>query len=222
MVTLRLTVLVGVASMACANVFTMEDAEVDPNLNASRDQRGTTEAPASAAPASQVDAVALSPCERYCASVMMNCTDDFAVYTSSETCQAVCHALPEGLEGDEVGNSVHCRMRAAEAAPSEPSYYCPIAGPGGAGVCGTNCESLCTIMESACSGENDQWDSTESCMTDCEGLADVGFYSTAPTHALYEGEHVQCRILHASSASLQDAAQHCPHASGAPPCVVGL
>jgi hypothetical protein len=213
-------VLFGFALTSCENIFTIEDAEVDPSLVNSSNAPSPVEGPASEVLA-PIDAAEPALCERYCSAVMTNCTGDFSVYTSSDTCRAVCDLLPEGTHGDEVGNSVECRLRAAEAAPSEPSFYCPLSGPGGGGTCGTNCESLCTLVESVCAGELGQWDAA-SCSSQCVTLPDLGFFSTAPSYEMYKGEHVQCRLFHASSAAFKDAAAHCPHAAGAPPCALSV
>jgi hypothetical protein len=156
-------------------------------------------------------------CERYCTAVMKNCTGQFAVYSGADRCMAVCAALPEGTAGDEVGGSVQCRLAAAERAPLEVPHYCPIAGPGGNGVCGSNCEGFCRIVNEVCTGANKQFSDDEACAMECAQLADLGTFSTDLDLDHYEGPHVQCRLYHASAASIQPG-DHCGHAGGDPPC----
>lgn len=157
-----------------------------------------------------------TPCERYCTAVMANCTGSFAVYGSHATCLALCRFMPQGADGDRAGNSVQCRLHAAQAAPSEVPHYCPIAGPGGNGVCGSNCESLCQLRSSVCADHSAG--DEESCLTACAKLEDRPTYSTDPSVGLYEGAHVQCRLYHLSAAASDDPAGHCPHVDGEPPC----
>ena len=155
-------------------------------------------------------------CEQYCTTVMANCTAAFSVYTSYETCLNVCAALPEGSVGDRSGNSVHCRLNAARSARDEVPHYCPVAGPGGNGVCGSNCEGLCELRSRVCSqfGSGD----VEACESSCEQVQDLGNYSTDLDVGQYSGPHVQCRLYHVSAATVADAEKHCTHADGAAPC----
>jgi hypothetical protein len=155
-------------------------------------------------------------CEQYCTAVMSNCTAAFAVYTSNETCLSVCAALPQGKQGDRTGNSVSCRLSAALNAKDEIPHYCPVAGPGGNGVCGSNCEALCVLRAKVCS----QYGSGEvaACQSNCEKLQDLGNYSTNLDVGQHSGPHVQCRLYHVSAAAAADAEKHCLHADGAAPC----
>jgi hypothetical protein len=155
-------------------------------------------------------------CEQYCTAVMTNCTAAFAVYTSYQTCLSVCAALPEGKPGERSGNSVSCRLSAALIAKEEVPHYCPVAGPGGNGVCGSNCESLCELRAQVCSqyGSGDR----ATCESDCEKVQDLGNYSTDLDVGQYRGAHVQCRLYHVSAAAAAEPEEHCPHASGAAPC----
>lgn len=155
-------------------------------------------------------------CEQYCQAVIANCTGAFAVYTSYSACLAVCAALPQGVPGTRSGNNVECRLRAAQVARDEVPHYCPIAGPGGNGVCGSNCESLCQLRDVVCA-EYATSDNT-ACMASCAKLEDRGFYSTDLSVGQYEGAHVQCRLYHVSAAAADDAEQHCVHVDGALPC----
>lgn len=155
-------------------------------------------------------------CEQYCDAVEASCSGVFAVYTSRKTCLAVCNALPEGEPGDTSGNSVQCRLHAAELARDEASHYCPIAGPGGNGVCGSNCEGLCKLRSGICAPYVTTDEAT--CVADCAALPDLGQYSTDTSQAQYSGPHVQCRLFHVSAAPVADTEQHCRHVDGAAPC----
>ena len=158
----------------------------------------------------------LSLCDRYCAAVMQSCQGAFAVYTSNETCLAACALLPAGEPGDRDVNSIECRLHAASIAGSEVPHYCPIAGPGGNGECGTNCEGYCSLMGSVCA----EWLPFEQakCLTDCKKLPDLGSFTSDVAGQDYAGNHVQCRLYHVCAALTDDAEQHCQHAAGALPC----
>lgn len=169
-----------------------------------------------AAGAAGAEAAPASLCERYCSAVQSNCTGEFAVYTSVSACLAVCAAMPEGADGDRDVHTVHCRLRAALSALDEVPHYCPIAGPGGNGVCGSDCESLCALRQVVCGTHVS--DDVTSCLDQCDTLPDLGSYSTSLERGQYAGNHVQCRLYHLSAAASDDPEQHCLHVDGAAPC----
>jgi hypothetical protein len=213
---------------ACRSMVGIEEAEVDPALGQAEVDPaplgdggsagtggGSTTAGGSGGTVN-LEPV-LSTCERYCNTVTQTCSGQFAQYATQTDCLAVCLLLPEGQVGETEHNSVQCRLTAAGQAPLEPSHYCPIAGPGGNGVCGSNCESLCTLVESLCAAEADAEELT-GCKKNCQELSDLETYSVDPEAALYEGSHVQCRLYHATVAAVTDTEQHCQHALGGSPC----
>lgn len=157
-------------------------------------------------------------CDEYCATVTANCTGDFSVYPSEIACRNMCQYLLLGTPGDTIGNTVHCRLRAAKAALAEVSYYCPIAGPGGNGACGSNCEGFCTLAQGVCTGANQKWETALSCKTECDKLPDLQTYAAPPSKGMFKGPHVQCRLYHVSAAAVADPALHCAHVSGLAPC----
>jgi hypothetical protein len=156
-------------------------------------------------------------CETFCETVQKNCTGENTVYQSLLVCKVVCNALPPGQEGDQLGNTVQCRLTAAEnaAATAEPAVNCPQAGPGGDGICGENCGGYCTLYESFCNIEDftDLKGCQSQCASDIPTLGPGTFNSGIDT-----GNSLECRLYHLSAATL-DAGVHCPHAAGETPCV---
>ncbi|MGK4001553.1 hypothetical protein WMF31_02935 [Sorangium sp. So ce1036] len=155
-------------------------------------------------------------CTSYCDAVMASCTGENQVYSTLETCHGVCAALDPGDPLEPVGNTLACRARQADLAgrTGEPSVHCPAAGPGGAGVCGSNCESYCALQAASCSPE---FPTQEECVAMCAGLKDVEAFDVIENH---EGDTLQCRLVHVSSATVEPD-EHCRHASLIPvePCV---
>ncbi|XYI00650.1 hypothetical protein ACMHYB_13190 [Sorangium sp. So ce1128] len=155
-------------------------------------------------------------CASYCAAVMESCTAEFQVYSTVETCHGVCALLEPGDPLEPVDNTVACRARQAELAgiTGELAVHCPPAGPGGAGTCGTDCESYCTLRASACTPEVD---THEDCVAMCAGLTDAEMFDVIANH---EGDTLQCRLVHVSSATV-DPDEHCKHSSLMPvePCI---
>jgi hypothetical protein len=206
-------------------VLDIEDAKLDPSLShattagagsTTRLGAGGSDGDVEADPLGAGGASAASVCERYCTAVTQNCSRAFAVYTSVDTCLAVCAALPEGTPSDRDGNTVQCRLHAGLVATDEVAHYCPIAGPGGNGVCGSNCESLCQLRDTLCADE--KTDTTAACLQNCAKLKDLGTYSTARSAKQDRGPHVQCRLYHVSAAAVDDAELQCKQVDGAAPC----
>jgi hypothetical protein len=156
-------------------------------------------------------------CLDYCDTVGTSCTGKNQQYASQVACLAVCELLQPGSAGATSGNSVQCRLTRAglAATTGEASNYCYSAGPGGAGVCGSDCEGFCTMMTQKCSELGTQ----AQCLTSCARVPDL---SLAPTNQHYDasqqsGNSLQCRLFHVSAASV-DPAGHCVHAAGQSPC----
>jgi len=171
-------------------------------------------------------------CESYCDAVLSNCKGKYEQYRNFEQCIEVCKRLAPGDAGDENVNSVECRIRQAHFAESEPFVYCKSAGPLGAGKCGSNCVSYCSLMESTCTAsstagnsELSYYNSSQDCLSACTALpADPNGpvqYSSSPTvePSSFIGNNVFCRTYHVAAALEQDApTEHCPHAMGGDPC----
>jgi hypothetical protein len=166
----------------------------------------------------QFEAATASPCEVYCSTVADSCTAEDAVFTNRSTCLAYCERLPPGDEGDAEGNSVACRLTQAElaAATGEPDVHCPLAGPGGDGTCGDNCESYCDVFAGVCTTRFEQgYADVADCVDACDNdTPDLGGYDTS----MDEGDSIQCRLWHLSAAAV-DPTFHCVHADGENPCV---
>jgi hypothetical protein len=221
-------VAISCAVWACASIVGISDAELDPELSggsAGNDDGGAPGAGKSGSagtggqPAAEGGAGAGGEaggasgdlCGIYCETVMRNCEGATQVYTSPEVCLRACAVLPQGVEGTEAGNTVACRLFHALQIDiiGEAAVQCPIAGPGGDGVCGENCEGFCTLRRGICESTLN----LATCRTECAALEDPGGFSVAQD----EGASVQCRLYHVSAATFGTGV-HCPHAAGAPPC----
>ncbi|MFN3200873.1 MAG: DUF4215 domain-containing protein [Bradymonadia bacterium] len=72
-------------------------------------------------------------CDAYCDLMLDNCAE---AYADREACLAECGRLPEdGAVGDELGDTLQCRITHALAAAEAAERNCAIAGPAGEGVC---------------------------------------------------------------------------------------
>jgi hypothetical protein len=156
-------------------------------------------------------------CLDYCDTVGTACTGKNQQYATQIACLAVCEQLQPGNPGATSGNTVECRLGLADQAlrTGEPSNYCYAAGPGGAGVCGSDCEGFCTMMTQKCT----QMGTFSQCVNSCLLVPDL---SQAPTNLRYDssqqsGNSLQCRLFHVSAASV-DPVGHCVHAAGQTPC----
>jgi hypothetical protein len=172
-------------------------------------------------------------CETYCDAVINNCKGKYEQYRSFEQCIEVCKRLPEGAVGDENVNTVQCRIRQARFAESEAFLYCKSAGPLGAGKCGSNCISFCSLMDVTCTAtttagntEASYFTNNSACLASCGALPEdptgpVQYSSSATaTPSTLMGNNVYCRMYHVAAALEQDApTEHCPHAMGGDPCI---
>jgi hypothetical protein len=158
-------------------------------------------------------------CTSYCALVMSSCTGANQVYDSQEQCEAVCTTFVPGENGDVDQNTLQCRKYHAgpTAAGRDPATHCIHAGPTGDGHCGAtgNCDSYCTLLESACSdGFGRLYNGQPACIDACRrGLPDVGFdglHGGTPPYTVTNAEQIDaqpmptlaCRVLHVARAML--------------------
>jgi hypothetical protein len=175
----------------------------------------------------------LGLCERYCDQVTRACKGKYEQFRTFDQCVQVCKLLPPGEPGDENTNTVSCRLRQAEFADSEPFVYCKSAGPLGAGKCGSNCVSYCSLMQGACTSEStagnlepSYYASSQACLTACAELPETGegplqySSSVSAEPSSFLGNTVFCRTYHVAAALEQDTPdEHCPHAMGGDPCI---
>ncbi len=114
------------------------------------------------------DPTAQPDCDTFCHLEMAECTvaNGNPIYESAAQCKAVCEALDPGNLGDQMENTVGCRMYHSYNSVVDPNTHCSHTGPGGDGHCGStglpasgntgNCESYCHLLETACKDDFDQ------------------------------------------------------------------
>lgn len=158
-------------------------------------------------------------CASYCALVTTNCTATNAQYADMAECMTQCTAaaIPAGTDGMTDGNTLGCRIYHSGVAATDPDTHCVHAGLSGGAVCGTICEAYCSLIQGACTGDNQQYPDSDACLRACADLPATGALGAT------DGDTVQCRLYHASAA-IGDAVTHCPHAgaSGGGVCGAAL
>ena len=122
-------------------------------------------------------------CEDYCDLITAHCSGAEAQYSDRNSCLATCEAMALGDPDTHAGNTIACRTFQAAAAERNPAATCVGAGPAGAGVCGSICESFCATAEELC--------------------PDV--YASD-----LDGDSIECRVYHLTAASIAPDV-HCPH-----------
>lgn len=145
-------------------------------------------------------------CEDYCDLIDVHCGGAVLQYSDRNACLSTCHAMPLGDATTHAGNTIMCRTFAAATAELAPADTCAEAGPGGDGVCGSNCESFCQIQSVICTGDNQAYASEAECMTACAGFATTPPYDASKT----AGNTLACRIYHLTAAA-NDPITHCHH-----------
>jgi hypothetical protein len=161
-----------------------------------------------------VDGSAGPTCAAYCTAVMANCMGAIAPdggaptyqqFTTMANCLNSCKAYPVGATGDQSGDTLGCRQNHAVAAKTDPTQ-CDAAGPGGAGVCGTDCQGYCQIAQMYCTAANSAmtYSSLSQCMSVCGATPnDVAFSINVQA-----GPHVACLLYHVQEGS-SDPPDHC-------------
>lgn len=211
------------ALIGCNAVLDLDPAHLDPGIGAS----GVSGAAASGVGGGDGGAgpEPVSICERYCRAITDGCTDESTQYTDYDACLATCPYFPEGEPGDTSGNTLNCRLGYALKAASEPISYCTWAGPGGDGMCGSNCEGFCTLMGAVCTADTtraatDYFATNEDCLSTCAGIPAEGPYSATSKSTTGGADIYECRLYHVAAAIYADDAElHCPHAMGRQLCV---
>jgi hypothetical protein len=168
-------------------------------------------------------------CEDYCAVNIAACKDEHEVYDNLEQCKAACKSFEPGTLAVYTNeNTLACRKYHSynAAVYANPGLHCPHSGPGGAGVCGDDCESLCKLIELGCPGEyEEEYDGSASkCEMACDTArkADPMYmggmkYSVANAKL---GHAFSCRMYHATIATVltNDDAFECGVAIGKQAC----
>ena len=188
-----------------------------------REQGGSTQTRVSA---TEYCTLAEQSCTNPCAA-NVPCPDDLSLYLGRGYCLKVCESLEPGVylgrDGEQTadGNTQACRLREVTAASnltSDKVEHCAQAGPGGNGVCGDDCESYCALMDKFCAPKFEQF-TDPNCLANCRGLSPEKRTDSRATlfgavrH--HDGDTLQCRIMHASSASIAPQT-HCWHAALVP------
>jgi hypothetical protein len=158
-------------------------------------------------------------CTNYCTTITANCkmdTADAQYFIGADNgmtaCMDLCEGFPVGVKGETSGNTLGCRTYHAEAAEGDPATHCPHAGPGGAAMCGMNCEGFCSAAVEVCGAT---YADETACMTECSGFMDTVRYDVSQA----AGNTLACRLYHLTAAGV-DPATHCPHITAASgPCV---
>ncbi len=158
-------------------------------------------------------------CDSYCNTVQAGCTGVDAVYFSLDACTKLCPFMTLGDVNDQMKNTVGCKQVLGELAKSNGDVEgCKGAGPAGNGLCGTNCESYCSLLGAICPNElTSHFGTAEQCLMDCKNIPDTMTY-TAVDNTLPTDDSIQCRIRHLNSAAIGAASTHCMHAVGVGQC----
>jgi hypothetical protein len=159
-----------------------------------------------------------TPCDRYCSSIMTNCTGNNQEYLSTEVCLAMCAHFEPGLPDDVSQDSLACRNYHAGAAAGDPNFHCRHAGPLGGGVCGNEpCAPYCLLDFVLCGGlPTPPFSGGESgCRNECIGKFTYLTAGDAGDITLESGNTLNCRLYHLESAynptSSSAVTTHCPH-----------
>jgi hypothetical protein len=174
----------------------------------------TIDAPGGGGDGGNTDAAAAPTCTDYCTTIAANCTAANLMYASTAECMATCTKFTPGTVGQTSGNTLGCRLYHANNAAgstANANTHCRHGGPGGDGLCGTNCEGFCTIVQGSCSTQaQPPYADMAACMTACGGYATTPIYVANPP----QGNTLTCRLYHATAAA-NAPGTHCSHTSQA-------
>jgi hypothetical protein len=144
------------------------------------------------------------------------------LYLTDEACLATCQQL---LNADP--KSISCRVQQLRSVSTgeDPDRYCANAGPGGNGVCGSNCQNYCQLFKGVCREQFEKYaptsegdDGIATCVSKCAGLTDTGYFDTTKSATgNYFGDTLQCRLVHTCSSIVDSTlsianSPHCQHA----------
>jgi hypothetical protein len=149
-------------------------------------------------------------CDEYCAEVNATCPTAFK---DAQYCAKVCPHFPlAATPTAKTGNTFECRLDQLETAKAigaeDSREHCLRAGPGGDGVCGSNCDSYCQLFGTICA---DHPQLANDCVNQCQKLvSDPNVDATEAFGA--KVDTIQCRLAHLSAAAFAPD-PHCKHAS---------
>jgi hypothetical protein len=150
-------------------------------------------------------------CASYCKFAMSTCTGANAQYLDEQTCVKMCANIPTGDAGDQMGNTLGCRvyhLGVAGTSSGNADIHCPHAGPYGFGTCGSNCEDFCLLYGAQC---NSSTYGGGGCSVQCPLTA-----TDAGTSFLNAGGNtLACREYHLENAYKfgdTNGMGHCSHA----------
>ena len=148
-------------------------------------------------------------CQDYCTTIMANCSGQNQQFTGMDQCLNSCKAYPLGAAADKAGNTLGCRTYHAGAAKGDATTHCVHSGPGGAGVCGANCDGYCQIAMMYCTATNSAavYATLADCKTACAAFPDTAKLDVTNT-TLQEQKQVACLLYHSQEASVAPA-DHC-------------
>ena len=148
-------------------------------------------------------------CQDYCTAITANCTGSNTQFTGMDQCLNSCKAYPVGAAGDKSGNTLGCRAYHAGAAKADATTHCVHSGPGGAGVCGTNCDGYCQIAMMYCTAANQAavYATLADCKTACAAFPDTAKLDVTNT-TLQDQKQVACLVYHAQEGSVAPK-DHC-------------
>ena len=156
-----------------------------------------------ASDSSEGGALALT-CASYCAGIVGTCTGSNQQYSDMADCLRSCAAFPVGGSGDNLVDTLGCRVaHLANAMSDDPTIHCVHAGPGGDTICGDNCSGYCDIVMMYCTTANDAkvYDDRASCLADCGTRVRTAPYTAGDPGRTDHGNEVGCLLYYAQRAS---------------------
>jgi len=154
-------------------------------------------------------------CAQYCDDVL-GCPSASglysSLYTTKESCLGLCAMIDGGSSEDRNANTIGCREQLLQLREGN----CQGAGPGGFGICGSDCESYCTLLHRICPDSFSAdfppslGDPEHVCQLTCGSLITEAAY-TVDDPTVSAADSLQCRLWHLAAATV-DGAGHCEFA----------
>lgn len=144
-------------------------------------------------------------CGYFCNTVQTNCTSFYERFNTRDECMEICRLgiWDAGALDDTSGNTLGCRITAAEAAATDETR-CDAADTWSDDTCGDHCVTYCSTLMSTC-GSEAPFASQAACEADCAGRAQ-GFDILTVL-----GNSFACRSSHLKVAMLEGSLYECAH-----------